>query len=343
MDDIKISWGARQADAYPEEPIVFFGTPQTVFARLGTSKRDAARLKVKGRHNGAAVEWDVDITDIKSSDISIPTLWAREAIRSLEGADCGPAARGSRQTARKARLIQDRVVDISRTYGVVSRFTSYVGVEKRKKKDRARGELALRKVPALVTVGWHGYGSLGLPGGTGGMHRVNALYPDYSMNAPADAEAISGAQPRMAYMELGAHDTSARSGRARKRTAASAREEKKTDLLMDILSHQEAGGGLTLDAKLARAMGLKITDIKKIAGRMDVEGEVDGLLLVSTALLLATLSEHFADSMNVWSNTLQKTSVWFDEARKKNNPSIAGAPVWKWAITYVRKNVKIKI
>ena len=343
VDDIKISWGARRAEAYPEEPIVFFGTPQTVFARLGTSKRDAARLKVKGRQGGAAVEWDVEITDIDSSDVSIPTLWAREAIRSLEGADCGPAARGSRQTARKARLIQDRVVDISRTYGVVSRFTSYVGVEKRKKKDRARGELALRKVPALVTVGWHGYGSLGVLGVPGRIHRMISLYTDYSMSAPADAGAALGARPMLGYIEPDAHGFPAGSGRASKRTAASARGEKKTDLLMDILSHQEAGGGLRLDAKLARAMGLKITDIKKIAGRMDVEGKVDRLLLVSTALLLATLSEHFADRMNIWSNTLQKTSVWFDEARKKNNPNIAGAPVWKWAITYVRKNVKIEI
>jgi Ca-activated chloride channel family protein len=341
-EDIKISWGARQVEAYPEEPVVFFGTPQTVFARLGASKRDVAGLKVKGKHNGTAVEWNVDITDIDSSAISIPTLWAREAIRSLEGADCGPARRGSRQTARKARLVQDRIVDISRAYGVVSRFTSYVGVEKRKKKDRARGELALRKVPALVSVGWHGYGSLGVPGLdtlvalSGYVSRVSAgqMRQDMLM-APGEGELAAPVQidrPKL-IREL---------KRQRKQAIARAGEEKTTDILMDILSRQEAEGGLRLNAKLARALGIKITDIRKIAGEMDVEGQVDRFLLVSTALLLATLSEHYTAEMGVWNKTLHKTLVWFDEVKKRNRPSVGNVHIWKWAIKYVRKNVKIK-
>ncbi len=344
-EDIKITWGSRQAEAYPEEPVVFFGTPQTVFARLGPAKRDAKALTVKAKHNGAAVEWNVDITDIDSRGVSIPTLWAREAIRSLEGEECGGGVRGSRQSARKARLIEDRVAAISKTYGVVSRFTSYVGVEKRKKKERARGELALRKVPALVTAGWHGYGRVDMARLAAPVPPVHYLAPDSSTEVRQNLLAARD-MPRIAgYARPAGLDRSGVSRgirRKRKQPFARAREDKKTDLLMDILARQEAQGGLRLDAGLARSLGLKMAGVKKTATETEVRGTVDKFLLVSTALLLATLSQHYGDMMDIWSKTLQKTSAWFDQVREKNSPSIAGENIWKWAVEYVRKNVKIK-
>ncbi len=56
-------------------------------------------------------------------------------------------------------MIKDMIVSLSKKYRVLSSLTSYVAVETRKEKDKAKGEIVLRKVPVMVTMGWHGLGS----------------------------------------------------------------------------------------------------------------------------------------------------------------------------------------
>ncbi|MGD8628075.1 MAG: VIT and VWA domain-containing protein, partial [bacterium] len=172
--DPVISWGNKDSEQAPGEPVFFGGSPATVCARLKAGRKaegkasagkkagaQGGKLVIKARVNGKSRKWDIDIIDVESPDLPIPALWARERIRDLEGSGGEAAERGSRQTGRKARMIREMIISLSEKYGVLSSLTSYIAIEKRKEKDKATGEIVLRKVPVLVTTGWHGMGSVG--------------------------------------------------------------------------------------------------------------------------------------------------------------------------------------
>ncbi len=277
---------------------------------------------MKGKYRGSEVEWDVDVTDVDSSRVSIPALWAREVIRSLEDAGHGATGKGTRQAARKARLIRERVVEVSKKYGVLSRFTSYVGVEKRPEKDRVKGELVLRKVPALVTVGWHGFGSvvgttLAFAGPDSGVDYM--LAPTMCFGGPRLSRDVR-----------------------RERRASAAGRDTGADLVMDILALQQPGGGLRLGAALAAKIGVTLGDVEAIAKRMRIAGRADRFLIASTALLLAVLVERFADMRRVWAGPVHKTRKWFDDLVEEKHPTIDGEPLDAWMQRFVAANVTIE-
>ncbi len=154
----RISWKAAGADAAPAAPTLFQGTPTSVFARCRGAVPDT--LDVSVDIAGTPVTWTVPVVDAGQGRLPIPTLWARERIRDLEESKVALGSRGSRQARAKTTGWKDEVIAISRQYGVLSESTSYVAVEEREEKDKTTGDLVLRKVPSLVTVGWHGIGSV---------------------------------------------------------------------------------------------------------------------------------------------------------------------------------------
>ena len=82
---------------------------------------------------------------------TIATLAARERIRELEEAPEWAKARGSRQTRGAS---DDREGDhrAERSYGLMSRETSFVAIERRD--TPVVGDVQLRRVPIALTSGW---------------------------------------------------------------------------------------------------------------------------------------------------------------------------------------------
>ena len=157
IEDCRVLWPKERVEQAPAAPAIFLESPVTIFARGKAGDFAGDCITVKGKVNGKERNWRVEVVETDHESLPLPLLWARERIMDLE--ESGDE-RGSRQVDRKKSKQQQAVLEISKRYGILSQSTSYVAVEERDEKDKTRGEVVLRKVPVLVTVGWHGAGSL---------------------------------------------------------------------------------------------------------------------------------------------------------------------------------------
>jgi hypothetical protein len=117
----------------------------------------------------------------------LSTLWARRAIRDLEeGCSRLHAFRGSRQERAAAGLderVKTEIVRLGTTYGLMSRHTSFVAIEKRE--TSVQGEIQLRKIPVAISAGWHG--TVAMP-----RYFFGAMG---AMGAPADGAVLARRMP----------------------------------------------------------------------------------------------------------------------------------------------------
>ena len=191
----------------------------------------------------------------------------------------------------------------------------------------------LRKVPVRITAGWHGHGGLGVA------HRPSSVYCADMSESHA---VLHRATKLSGYMEPDGLQASIPLRAAGRRRASQRSGDKRMEILMSILSHQEAGGGLTLGATLAGRLSVKMADIRQAAKEMTVRGRVNRMLVVATALLIATLAEHFGAEIDVWRPTLEKSFTWLSQVMTKNRPKVGRRSVVVWADEYVKKHVRIK-
>ena len=99
-------------------------------------------------------EWVVDIQPVTEKDLAVSKLWAREKIRDLE--EGYEAQNGSQQKERVDVRTAAEIIEISRKYGIISSKTSFIGIEMRPKSEKSNSKIVLRKVPAMLTMGWGG-------------------------------------------------------------------------------------------------------------------------------------------------------------------------------------------
>ena len=155
IGDPVIQWGSGVIQA-PESPILFPGYPATLFAKLGKGTFPE-KVWLEGKMDGKPVAWEVEVILSDEPTLPIPILWARERIRDLEGKINGRDARRREGKADECReFLKQKVIAISRTYGLLSQETDFVAVEERAEADKTVSLAAVRKVPVLVTAGWHG-------------------------------------------------------------------------------------------------------------------------------------------------------------------------------------------
>jgi Ca-activated chloride channel homolog len=99
--------------------------------------------------------WSLDINpQAVTSGRVVGTLAARARIRELEEGGQWTRSRGSRQRDRRDERVVGAIVQLATRYGLASRETSWVIVEKR---EVATSEPAvLRRVPIAIASGWGG-------------------------------------------------------------------------------------------------------------------------------------------------------------------------------------------
>ncbi|MFC1799522.1 hypothetical protein ACFL2Z_01230, partial [Candidatus Eisenbacteria bacterium] len=335
-----ISWGGKNSEQAPGEPFFFGGSPVTVCARLedagkATAGKKVEKLAIKAKLDGKSRKWDVGIVDVKSPDLPIPALWARERIRDLEGSGGEAAERGSRQTERKARMIREMIVSLSRDYGVLSGLTSYIAIEKRKEKDKATGEIVLRKIPVLVSMGWHGMGSV-----TGGPTVLYHHLSDVEMQAPGRRGDVSW--PSMiGTVEIRQNLKSTRIKRSGMRWTISEQGRIATAVLTRVFSLQDADGSFALTAQVAGMLGIKVGDLKAAAKKIEAGAEVDGFRLLSTAVILKVLEVHFPAQMANYRGLIKKSKQWLRDSIDAAAPRIGRQDLMDWVEAYIEKSVRI--
>jgi len=320
FEDVVVDWGAGSWEQVPQNPLLYSGCPVSIFARQsgGALSQDMA-LKISGKIDGVKKEWEISISDQgQEKSLPVPVLWARERIRELEERGEDVPLSGSRQTARKSKQATELIVELSKRYSLLSTLTSFVAIEEREEKDKSTGEIVLRKVPSLVTVGWHGRGRI--------------LPPMAAVSRPclkADLrESISYTpiKPSIAYPK----------------EEPIRRKSQKTDLLMDILSLQRVQGGLGLSDQVARLIGIDLGEIRKLASSMELSNSGEKFLILSTAILLQVLRVHFLSEEDSWRKVIRKSEEWLSKIVQDGNPKMEGRDLMDWVEEFVRTNVQIR-
>jgi Ca-activated chloride channel family protein len=309
ISDPVIQWGTGVIQA-PEFSILFPGYPATFFAKLGKGTFPD-KVRLEGKMDGKPVAWEVEVILCDGLALPIPVLWARERIHDLEGKMSG---RGAHQKEGKADEVRDffkqKVIAVSRAYGLLSQETDFVAVEERAEADRTVEEVAVRKVPALVTAGWHG---------------INVLR-DVSVSFCISAEKDS--EPEYYFSEV-AFDTTIE--------AVSKIGLDEDDIILTVLKQQQMACGFLLDKSTAKLLGLDLKALAKLAGKITTSGEVDRLLLLSTALVLHILETRYADRRSLWEGVVKKSVAWLREQIARTNPVLEGRELKAWVVDFPKE------
>ena len=114
------------------------------------------------------------------------------------------------------------------------------------------------------------------------------------------------------------------------------------DIVLKMLELQQAEGGFQLDARVARRLGLKIKDLRKLAEKIEVDVEVDHFRLLCTAVIIKTLAVHFASARPVWEGAAAKSIKWLNHVVTEGSPRLETKLLMEWADDFTRRKVKIK-
>ncbi len=322
LEDPEILWTGANTEQAPVQPVIFTDMPSTIYARTRSQQTDLKQIRISGTFGGRQMEWVYDIEEVTSKNMPLPQLWAHERIRDLEES---PAEAGSRQRRRKELKSSAPIIELSKTYGILSRYTSYLGIEKRSQKDKTRDTAELRKVPTLVTTGWHD----------------GAAFPATVMQAfPAPLKMMNNftnADFALSEPSAGVYDKFVAKKYSRKIDQRGGR----TDILMLLLAAQQPGGGFLIDDQVAKLLEVGLKDLRRYADRMKTGLAEDAFLILSTALIFEILTVHFSGEVNIWRPLTEKSRSWLADLLHKDQPEIDGQSITDWAENFVTNYIKM--
>jgi Ca-activated chloride channel family protein len=322
LPEATIDWGMPGALQAPSTLGIFFGNPATIFASSVSGESPPGKVIVKGLVNGSLKSWEVVVEEADGDTLPTAVLWARERIRDIEEGSDANRLKGSRQIRKQTEARDKTLIELSRRYNLLSSRTSFVAIEERKEKDLTTGEVVLREVPALVTIGWHGIGST----------RWTAMAPQ-SAGSPQLSLYERRSRPdrqRRADLSLDYNLMACPSELIPCRTLLKDAETGKIDDLLYVLSLQRADGGIEIDKKSALILGVDLGELKQSAEEMMVANGLDKLIILSTAAVLAALEKHFASEHHYWEPTVLKSKKWLEMVINDCSPKIGGQELVDW-------------
>ena len=307
-----VEWlGGDVTQAPAHIPPVFAGSRLVVYGLVKNGRPATVRLSATGSSGPVAFEVPV-CAPAETTGRTVATLAARARIRELEEATEWLGTRGSRQRARKRNSSSREIIELSMRYGIISRETSFVAVERRD--APLHGDMQLRRVPVALTSGWGAlrdtatlsvamgaapaassgvFGSIASIFGGGVDSRdtlLGAADFDDSLNpsmlqASATERRVGGDTPGLVHAPPGPVDA--------------------------LVALQAADGYWTLSPPLADIIGRRLEDIEAaIAG---TPGEMEHARRAwATALALAWLQLNASDRRDEWQFLARKARKWLD-------------------------------
>ncbi|MCA9522674.1 MAG: VWA domain-containing protein, partial [Myxococcales bacterium] len=177
LRNVRLDWGGlRPTLVAPERvPSLFEGERVTVYAKLRDASSGTLAIRATGPAGELSFSCPIDAEKAEAPTLVGPLL-ARRTVRAMEDGELSAEAkRGSAQsraTSNQADTLKARVVELACRYGIASSYTSFVAVEERPTDERTDGEVELRRVPIMLTKGWHGRDELA-------SHAVAAAPPSF--------------------------------------------------------------------------------------------------------------------------------------------------------------------
>jgi Ca-activated chloride channel family protein len=149
---VRATWSGLDVVQAPAVlPPMFHGSRLVLYGFVGTPKAGSLTLDAIGPEGPFSYRVPI------AADAAVPgqvvsTLAARARIRELEESPEWLRARGSRQQRGRPTGAAREIADLAIRYGLVSRETSYVAIERRE--VPVTGDVQLRQVPIALTHGW---------------------------------------------------------------------------------------------------------------------------------------------------------------------------------------------
>jgi Ca-activated chloride channel family protein len=244
---------------------------------------------------------------------SVATLAARARIRELEEGPEWLANRGSRQRERKQTGVTKEIIDLSIRYGLISRETSFVAVERRE--TPVVGDMQLRRVPIALTSGWGGIRSMPAP--TRMLLGATLGPPDLM-----DTQVLRDARNSLRLERARLEPTSSARGFAGsfverllgRKSKLSSDSIGPSSAMHALVALQHADGHWELTTELATLLGRELSEIA--AALTDGAGDrSDRQRAWATALAIAWLELNAGDAEEEWRLLRRKAQNWIDGTR----------------------------
>jgi hypothetical protein len=324
LTEVRIDWGRLRVQQAPYRvPPVFAGGRVLVYGFVENPPQEEqveVMLSAKGPRGPLSCTVPVDFRQSHQDNV-IATLGARLMLRDLEE---GASAMHDRKGSLQSRIGTDRVkaeaVRLGVTYGLCSRWTSFVAVEQRQ--TPVAGSAELRKIPVALTRGWGGLdaeplmAALGAFGQPASGRRLVSQALATSMDSSAVPEAV-----REVSMEL-RHATPATPLRGHEAEAV-ARFRQAERPLDRLIRLQRADGSWELSESLARILGKRLADLEARLTAMGGQ-DAESRRAWATALALYWLQAEAAAWPAEWKLLAQKARRWLDRCPAR----LAGGVAW---------------
>ena len=334
IDGLKIDCGVK-IDQAPAYPVAYMRQGTSIFARVKGGGSLGKSVSVQQHDGQGAIlrKWNIDLEEVNDRDMPVSKLWARQKIREIE--ESGGMAEGTRQYRRSEGKKQKTAADISLRYGLISRSTSFIGIEKKPDTEDAATDMALRVVPACVTDGWHGLRDIPA--------YLRKSMPRYSIKQMHESDVceaeVDAIHTSIRYQRSG-NVLSEPFSRVVQVVRNALSRTRKKDPLMDILSRQRPGGGFDADSAIAGILKISLSTLRNIAGGMNLKNHPDRLVIMVTAIVLEVLEVHFGSRRDEWDGIVLKSRIWLQEQVDDLKPEMAGEPLLEWARKCVTDRLK---
>lgn len=332
ISNLKIDCGS-DIDQAPTCPVVFMEQATSIFAKIKSRDFQGKSVTVNqyNRQGDVLRKWNIDLEEVNDEVMPISKLWAREKIRELEEGDGLPE--GSRQRQRLDDKKQKAVIDISRQYAIISRSTSFIGIEKIGDTEKKTSDIVLRVVPANVTKGWHGMPNIPAFLRRGPVEKYSII------QIPDNPTLVQEGDVMPAYLRRS--DSGNKPLSPFRKAARGIRNMlshiRESDPLLDILSQQRLGGGFHMNKRIGDILQISDSKLHSIAKDMQVKNGVDRLEILTTAIVLAFLELKYGDRRDEWEAVVLKSQSLLNTQIENLNPMVDGEPLDIWARQFAKE------
>ncbi len=331
LEDVRIAWdGLSVEELLPGAlPPVWAGESVTLFGRVAGGEKGSATLSatIGGEEVQSVVFLEASDGSGGPSTVAgaIATLWARRKIRELEESDAWTGRGGSGQRDRKAgkpeerrREIEGQLVELGKSFGLVSSATSYVLADERSGAQRAETRARLLRVPGQLTRGWggHGYpwnGAAAMAGG--GVSRGFGFLTFPSRN---DDRSLAPAAARDSFrveLPTALYDSKAEQ-------VVRSQEDPEIATALEI----SAGGSWAPSPTVLAFASLTRKRVEELAGLLSAPRAEE--IIATLAVIVAVQRQH-AELPVMWNALLRKARRWL-EAQLANQLPPEGASWEEW-------------
>lgn len=319
LTQVQIDWGSlknvkqapyRVPPAFADGRVLAYG----VFQKAPKSGATEIVLRAKSPEGDVAFSVPLSFEDKKYGNL-IATLAARTLLRDLEEGASALHERGSLQRRLGKDRVKEEAVRLGVRYGLASRWTSFVAVEKRE--APVEGESELRRIPLALTKGWGGsdeltsmvsVASFGAAGGAPAAAFAPAAFEEaMSMDLGASEDGVT-----LDHLDDGAAVAFSPSFEQSQPSASSTAKRPFDDLVL----LQRADGSWQLDEVFADAIGQTLLELEKsFPACIGDRGEARRAW--ATALAIEWLEVNASDWRDEWDLLRAKAQAWLERCEAK--------------------------